>query len=400
MNILLVADVSIANVIGGAERVVYEQSKQLVDRGHTVHLLTRKLSDHKYNKDEINGVIEWRYNINTRNSFLYLVSTIRNAKTLFTTLQNQYRYDGILFYQPFSSFGVITSKFSNASRKIYICFSLSFEEFLSRNVRPDNLLRKIVFIANIFFRRFIEKWALKKSKQIIVLSKFTEMTLWDAYNIAADRISIVPGGIDLEKFYPVADKVSIRKRLNVPQGKTILFTVRNMVQRMGLESLITAMKKVSSTAPDIYLVIGGHGPIKDDLIDLTSRFGLEGQIEFAGFIHDDVLPDYYRMADLFILPTKELEGFGLVTLEAMASGVPVVGTPVGGTLEILGKFDSEFIFKDTTPEAMAELIIEKYRIIKQNPDKWIEISKNCRKFVEDNYSWEKNVDALEKIMLA
>ena len=118
-------------------------------------------------------------------------------------------------------------------------------------------------------------------------------------------------------------------------------------------------------------------------------------IHFAGFIPEDQLPHYYQMADIFMLPTKELEGFGLVTLEAMASGLPVVGTPVGGTNEILGKFDSSFLFKGTDADSMAELIVNKYHLIKNYPERWQEISHRCRKFVESNYSWEKNIESFE-----
>jgi glycosyltransferase involved in cell wall biosynthesis len=103
------------------------------------------------------------------------------------------------------------------------------------------------------------------------------------------------------------------------------------------------------------------------------------------------------MADFFVLPTCELEGFGLVTLEAMASGLPVLGTPIGGTKEILGKFDSNFLFKDTTPECMATLILQNYNKIKERPEDWIKISNRCRRFVETYYSWEKNIDAMEAL---
>ena len=104
------------------------------------------------------------------------------------------------------------------------------------------------------------------------------------------------------------------------------------------------------------------------------------------------------MADLFVLPTKELEGFGLITIESMASGVPVVGTPIGGTKEILDRFDSSFLFSDASPESMAHLIAEKCRFIRDRPEAWAEIGKRCREFVEKNYSWEKNIDSLEKLM--
>ena len=130
---------------------------------------------------------------------------------------------------------------------------------------------------------------------------------------------------------------------------------------------------------------------------MPKDLGVENHVKFTGFVPEDELPDYYRMADLFILPTRELEGFGLVTLEAMACGVPVLGTPVGGTQEILGKFDPNFLFKDITADSMADLIADNYRIIKDNPGKWAEISRRCRKFVEDHYSWDKNIDALETL---
>jgi glycosyltransferase involved in cell wall biosynthesis len=168
---------------------------------------------------------------------------------------------------------------------------------------------------------------------------------------------------------------------------------------MGLKNLIIAFNDLIKQKAEISLVIGGEGKLKHGLIALARSLGIEDHIHFVGFISEEQLPSYYQMADIFVLPTKELEGFGLVTLEAMASGLPVLGTPVGGTKEIIGKFDSSFLFKSPNPDSMVELISEKYQLIKRDPQRWQEISHRFRKFVEENYSWKKNIDTLEELIV-
>ncbi len=212
-------------------------------------------------------------------------------------------------------------------------------------------------------------------------------------------MTIIPGGVDLKRFQPVQDKKNIRQHLGISLEKVLLFTVRNLVPRMGLKNLILAMKDIVKEISDIYLVIGGDGPLKENLRTLTNTLGLNNFIHFVGFIPENQLPDFYRMADIFVLPTRELEGFGLVTLEALASGIPVLGTPIGGTKEILKKFDSRFLFNNTDNNSIANLILKLYFNKKKFPKKWAEMTKQCRAFVEKNYSWENNVDALEKVFI-
>jgi len=398
MNILFVADVSISQVIGGAERVLLEQSTRLTNRGHDVHILTRELRSHEQIYEVIHGVNEWRYNVNPKgNAISFIKNTLQNSKKLFESLQDQYKFECLNFHQPFSAIGVLQSPFSKNIRKVYTCHSLSFEEYITRNVKPKGFAEKTLYLFNIFTRRYLEKSVLKKSDKIIALSQFTQDKLSSAHQVSPQKVAVIPGGVDLKRFQPADDKMAIRRRLNIPSQKLILFTVRNLVQRMGLENLIMAIQKVIKNTPDIYLILGGEGPLKNDLVVLAQKLGVENYIRFAGFIPEEELVKYYQMADIFVLPTRELEGFGLVTLEAMACGEPVLGTPVGGTKEILGKFDPDFLFEDTSPDAMAKLILGKYRLINDNPEKWNDLSKRCRNFVEENYSWEKNIDSLEKI---
>ena len=397
MKILFVADVSINNVIGGAERVLFEQTTRMAERGHNVSIITRSLPDHHIGHEVIRGVTEWRYASNKKNPISFLCSTLINSKKIFETLEQKNHFDCINFHQPFSAFGVINSTLSFELPKIYTCHSLSFEEFKFRNVNSYHFLSGIKSFLQSHGHKKIEKNILKPSNEIIVLSKFTKNKINHAYRINDDIIRIIPGGVNLNRFSPAIDKRTIRKRLNIPSNKIILFTVRNLVQRMGLENLIIAFNDLIKQNAEINLVIGGDGKLKPGLIAIARNFGIENHIHFVGFIPEEQLPFYYQMADIFVLPTKELEGFGLVTLEAMASGLPVLGTPVGGTKEIIGNFDSSFLFKSPDPDSMAELIMEMYKLIKHNPQKWKQLSHQCRNFVEQNYCWEKNIDAIEDL---
>ena len=400
MNIIFIADVSIAEVSGGAERCLYEQSTRLSHKGHHTHILTRRLPNHDSDYEVVNGVNEWRYGCNLGNPATFLKATRSNTKELFERLHKKYHFDCINFHQPFTALGINRSKMSGRVPKVYTCHSLSFEEFRSRNAGQPHILHKALNYFQLFARLKIEKKGLSQSDKIVTLSKFTQRKLVDTYNIPEAKIQIIPGGVDLEKFHPATDKAKIRAALNFPRDDIVLFTVRNLVQRMGLENLIIAFNTLAKKCEDIRLVIGGKGPLENGLIALARSFNIEDKVHFTGFIPEDRLPLYYQMADLFVLPTKELEGFGLVTLEAMASGLPVIGTPIGGTKEILGNFDAEFLFEDTQPDSIAKLALEKCHIIKNNPQYWQQISDRCRQFVEKHYSWEQNVNSLEKLFLS
>ncbi|MBW6486196.1 MAG: glycosyltransferase, partial [Syntrophobacterales bacterium] len=239
---------------------------------------------------------------------------------------------------------------------------------------------------------------LSKSARIIVLSSYTAEKLVRNYAAPRKKIAIVPGGIDLVRFAPARDKNAAQELLGLPPGKFVMLTVRNLVSRMGLENLLLAMVEVVKKCPDSLLVIGGTGPLEEKLKTQAQDLKINDHLLFKGFIPEDELPDYYRAADLFVLPTVDLEGFGLVTLEALASGTPVLGTPVGGTNEILKRFDSDFLFKSPVPEDMAELMIKICSLYKKNPEKQKMDSVRCRMFAQEYYSWEANVTLTEGIL--
>jgi glycosyltransferase involved in cell wall biosynthesis len=136
--------------------------------------------------------------------------------------------------------------------------------------------------------------------------------------------------------------------------------------------------------------------LKEQLRSLIQDLHLTDCVRLTGFLPDEDVLKYYQSADFFVLPTVSLEGFGLVTIEAMACGTPALGTPIGGTKEILDRFDPSFLFKDTSPEAIAELIIEKYNYYQPRPDEYRPLREKCRRFVVDHFSWEINLEVIER----
>ena len=395
-NILFVSDYPLGEFLGGSVRVLYEQSAHLAERGHKVHILTRaEQFNEGFNK--IENVQEWKYPVNNHNRLFFLKSTFSNSRKTFESLSQKCAFHIINFHQPFSAAGILSSRASHTIPRVYTCFSFSFEEYASRTTTPATLREKLSLGCQLIARKLVEKWVLEKSNHIVVLSDFTREKLFDVYGLQEKKISVIPGGVDVARFTPPEDKTLIRLRLGLPADKFILFTVRNLVPRMGLEALISAFKVVLSEHSDLFLVIGGEGPLGPSLKKQAEEGGVNDFIRFVGFVPEEELPSYYQMADLFILPTTELEGFGLVTVEALASGLPVLGTPIGGTREILARLGPEYLFDDVTPESMATGILKALNGWGKNQAAYKNVSDTCRKVAEHHYSWDNHVKQLEEL---
>ncbi|MDH7571582.1 MAG: glycosyltransferase family 4 protein, partial [Armatimonadota bacterium] len=213
------------------------------------------------------------------------------------------------------------------------------------------------------------------------------------HRVPPQKVMRIAGGVDTVRFRPVCDRAALRRSLGLPTDRRVLLTVRNLVPRMGLENLLAAMVPVCARFPDALLIIGGSGPLAEPLRMQARDLGLSAHVRFAGFIPEDALPGYYAAADLFVLPTRCLEGFGLVTIEAMACGTPVLGTPVGGTQEILQRFDPALLFAGTEPDHLADGILRHLRRVCGDEA----LRTRCRRYVEEHYSWDVVIDRVEAI---
>lgn len=202
-------------------------------------------------------------------------------------------------------------------------------------------------------KRQVERAVYRRGGLFIVLSQAFAEVLHAAYGVPRERIRVIPGGVDVKRFDIAETRVEARERLGWPTDRPILLAVRRLVRRMGLEFLIEAMTEVVRHYPDALLMIAGRGPLRDELTALIEERGLERNVRLLGFVSDEDLPRAYRAADLSVVSTQALEGFGLIAVESLAAGTPAIVTPVGGLPEVSGPLAPALVFEGKGPEAIA-----------------------------------------------
>ena len=198
--------------------------------------------------------------------------------------------------------------------------------------------------------------------------------------------------MDLDRFafHSDVERQALRRQLGFREP--IILSVRRLTRRMGLDLLIRALAQIRAAVPEARLVLAGRGPERRNLERLARQLGLAGAVTFSGFVPEEQLADYYAAADLFVLPTRSLEGFGMATVEALSCGTPVVGTSEGATPEILEPLDGDMLADKATPQAIAQACVRWLA----KPEELLSVRRRCREHAE-GYSWKKTGPALEAL---
>ncbi|MFH1413778.1 MAG: glycosyltransferase family 4 protein [Candidatus Omnitrophota bacterium] len=374
MNILMVADDFFPSVIDSRTRILNELSKSLAKKGNNVYVLTRvqQINTGSDYHGVLDGVKIKRYQVNSRSNLALFFSSLINSSSLFNQISKEISFDLINFYQPLTAWGV---NFTKMARKIPQVYTLH---------APGT---------GSLINRWFERKIVKNCRKVIVSDESARVRAIDFHRIKDAKIEVFPVGVDTEKFSPLKNKKSLKSAFGVSPEKFVLFTLCPPVPGEGIKNLIKAMSVVVKKNPDLVLIIGAEGVLREGIKSEVNHSGLDGQIKLEGNIEVNFLPYCYRVADLFILSDIDQEGFGLIALEALSCGVPVLGAPGGKIGEILENLDKNLLFKDGTPESLAEKILE-YR----SSVNLLELGKKCRDFVVSNYSWKKNSEVYEKII--
>jgi D-inositol-3-phosphate glycosyltransferase len=189
--------------------------------------------------------------------------------------------------------------------------------------------------------------------RIIASTEREKTSLNEYYSVPMEKISVIPCGVNL-KHFRIGDKIAARKKLALGEEKVILFVGR--IERLkGIDKVIQALPMLSGLKPKL-LIVGEDGNRKgeaDNLKVLARDLGVSDSVTFSGLVDYDKLPDYYNAADVCVFPSY-YESFGLVPLESLACGTPVIATNVGDLENIIQQNKTGFVLKDNHPEHLAE----------------------------------------------
>lgn len=235
----------------------------------------------------------------------------------------------------------------------------------------------------VLAKKAVEKLVYRTADAFVTLSNAFRDLLISKYGAAPDKVHVVPGAVDTRRFQP-SDRVASRDLLGWPRNQRIIFCVRRLVERMGIEALIAAFAAIAAKHPDVSLFIGGKGPLQEDLQAQIQALGLSHRIRMLGFVQESSLPAHYQAADVSIVPSQSLEGFGLTTIESLACGTPVLVTPIGGLTEVIRPFAPSWILSGTSAERIAEGL-NAYLAGELPPP----APADCVAYVEKNFIWEK-----------
>jgi glycosyltransferase involved in cell wall biosynthesis len=241
-------------------------------------------------------------------------------------------------------------------------------------------------------RWLMERIVYQRAAGAIVLSNAFKDLLVRRYGVRPELVRVVRPGVDLDRFSP-GERAAARRQLDLPADAPIAVAARRLVPRTGINVLLESWAHVvaaSEWRARPLLVVVGDGEQRPALEAQAQRLGLEAHVRFMGKVSDVDLVAAYRAADVAVAPSVSLEGFGLVVLEALASGTPVIGSAVGGLREALERLDRTMLVPPGDPHALASRLRGVLTEKEPAPSR-----ARCREYAQ-GFTWERTArDVLE-----
>lgn len=372
---------------GGAFRYVTEIAEGLAALGHTVHVVypNPDAAASRETLERRNGVHLHRFAARRKVFFSNWLDR-NNAALERLKVARPPNYPSILV----SCHGYFASAVARSGEPIVSLFTGPWaEEFLvSKRMSKHPKFRKRI-VAPIL--RKLEREGLKRSRSILTISHYYQQNLKTWHPEIWRPVHVLNGGVDTEEFRPVEKPAPLRESLGIKADEFLFLTVRRLEPRMGLIELVDAFQSIAHEFPKARLWIGGAGALRAALEMRIKIFGLENSVRLLGFVPEVDLPKFYAAAHCTVMPSIDLEGFGLSIVESLACGTPVIGSRRGATPEILEPLESRLLYEPAD-------LVAKMRDVLLNPGQ-LPSAKTCRDYAVSLFSWSGPINAFERICL-
>ncbi|MEM3395967.1 MAG: glycosyltransferase [Thermoplasmata archaeon] len=356
--------------VGGVESHVFALSRGLVELGHEVKVLTANHTNNLPEQEKFEGLEIIRVP-----TLANLFNTPINPSIFFRIKKIDFDVAHLHFPPPLASFFASLSLVK--MKKPYV---LTYHCDVELPVPLGNLIVEL-------YRDTMGRYTVEHASKIIVHTKTyqaTSRTIWHLEPV------IIPSAVDTHRFSPDRFSQELKKRYE--NFKIVLFVGR-LVYQKGVSFLIDACQYLPK---DVMLLIVGDGPEIENLKKLAKIRNLEHRVLFLGRISHLELPSYFATCDVFVLPSvSRLEAFGLVIVEAMASGKPVVVSDIPGVNEVIEDGKEGLLCKPMNPEDLAE----KIKTLLENPELAKTLGENGRKKALEKYHWKKVAKDVESVYL-
>lgn len=373
--------------IGGAFRYVAETAERLAVRGHEVHAVYPAAPNGETGDSPLNGVQRHRFVNGTSHFAANWRAENRAAQAELAKLAAGGRPTLLVNCHAF--FGPAQRSWSGP--QAYLFTGPWAEEFLfSRQTRPRGKAGRLFdrFVAAIMRR--VERSSLRRSGCVLTISDYYIAALRGWHPGPLPPVKMVSGGTDFTRFVPDVSRREFRAARGVAADDFLLLTVRRLDARMGLLMLLESFAGLVKEFPRARLWLAGRGPQESALREAIARLGIAGRVNLLGFVPEVDLPRVYAAADCTLMPSLDLEGFGLATVESLACGTPVLGSRAGATPELLAPLDPALLFEPGSAEALTQRLRELLGGRLALPSR-----ERCGAYARTQFSWDRPADGLE-----
>lgn len=229
--------------------------------------------------------------------------------------------------------------------------------------------------------------------RIVTVSEFVRRYLVEGRSLLSEKVVAVPTGVDLERFRPAEDPAPLREELGIPLKAKVVITVAVLRRPKGHHVILEAAKRILAKEPEALFLFVGDGPQQRNLERAIAQLGLGDHVGLLG-LRDDV-PRILASADLYVTAAFH-EALGQATIEAMAAGLPVVGTRVGGVPELVLNGETGLLVPPGDADALASAILE----LLADPERAKAMGQRGRDHVVERFSLEKMVGSMEALYLS